>query len=165
MIVVRTASPDETRRVGAEVAALVRPGDVVLLAGDLGSGKTVFTQGFGAALGVADRITSPTFTLVHCYPGRLPVVHADLYRLDDLQEVIDLALPELLDDGAVAIVEWGDTAAQAFTADYLSVRLDFDEENDDARLIRLRPVGPSWMGRAAPLEKAVAHWPADGGRP
>ena len=97
------------------------------------------------------------------------MVHADLYRLDDLQEVIDLALPELLDEGGVALVEWGDTAAQVFAGDYLAVRLEFDEDPDDdsdqARLIHIRAVGPSWVPRTAALKAAVAAWLAEGAAP
>ena len=113
---VRTDDPAGTRRVGAALAGVARPGDLVLLAGPLGAGKTVFAQGFAGALGVDGPVTSPTFTLVRqyeCPPGG-PVhqlLHADLYRLDHLVEVADLALPELLEEDAVALVEWGDVGA------------------------------------------------------
>ncbi|HET6794881.1 MAG TPA: tRNA (adenosine(37)-N6)-threonylcarbamoyltransferase complex ATPase subunit type 1 TsaE, partial [Acidimicrobiales bacterium] len=80
MLLTRTRSVEETRALAAEVAALAVAGDVVLLSGDLGSGKTVFVQGFAAALGVSETVTSPTFTLVHSYSGRIPVVHCDVYR-------------------------------------------------------------------------------------
>ena len=160
MIRLHSSSAEDTRAVGAAVAGIVRPRDLVLLAGDLGAGKTVFTQGFGAGLGVQDRITSPTFTLVRTYPGPIPLVHADVYRLDRLQEVIDLALPELLDDGGggVAVVEWGDVAAATFAADYLAVRMDIDYDDDQGRWLTLRPVGPRWSARAAALRAAVATW-------
>lgn len=159
MIRLRTSSSEETRAVGAALAELVGPRDLILLAGDLGTGKTVLTQGLGAALGVAEQITSPTFTLVRTYPGRVPLVHADVYRLDRVQEVIDLGLPELLDDGgAVAVVEWGDVAAATFAADYLSVLLEFDPDDDQARWMTLRPVGPRWARRAEALRAAVARW-------
>ena len=89
-------SPEETRRIAAGIAGLARSGDVILLKGEMGSGKTVFVQGLGRALGVDEPITSPTFTLVHTYSsGRIPLHHADLYRLDLLSEVVDLALGEL----------------------------------------------------------------------
>lgn len=160
MIRLRSVSPDDTRAIGAAVAALTRPRDLVLLAGDLGTGKTVFTQGFGAALGVLEPITSPTFTLVRTYPGRVPLVHADVYRLERVQEVIDLGLPELLDEGggAVAVVEWGDVAAATFAADYLSVRMEFDDDGDQARWLSLRGVGPGWAARAETLRSALAPW-------
>jgi len=158
-VIVRTRSAEETRLLAADVAGVVRSGDVVLLAGELGSGKTVFAQGFGRALGVEETITSPTFTLVHSYRGRVPFHHADVYRLDQLQEAIDLALPELLDEGGVALVEWGDSAAQAFSPDYLWVRIDLDEAaGEECRRLTFRPVGPSWSARVKALHHALAKW-------
>jgi tRNA threonylcarbamoyladenosine biosynthesis protein TsaE len=110
------------------VARLCRPGDVVLLVGDLGAGKTVFAQGFAAALGVAGPVTSPTFALVRqyrCGPAS-PVgvlIHADVYRTGSLHEVADLALAELVEEDAVALVEWGDLAAPALSESALEVTL------------------------------------------
>src|SRR5262245_41809698 len=116
MIHLRTCSLDDTAGIAAAVAATVRAGDVVLLAGDLGAGKTTFTKGLAAALGYPDTVTSPTFTLVHTYAGgRLTVHHADVYRLDRTGEVLDLALSELLDErNAVVVVEWGDVVSDLF---------------------------------------------------
>ena len=158
MIRVCSTSADDTRAIGAEVAALAGPGDLVLLGGELGTGKTTFAQGFGAALGVVERITSPTFTLVRTYAGRIPLVHADVYRLDRLQEVIDLGLAEPLDDGAVALVEWGDVASSTFSPDYLSVGLAHDEVVEDWRWVVLRPVGSRWAARSEALRRAVDRW-------
>src|SRR5271155_4465977 len=116
-VVVAVGSPAATRDVAARLSRCCRSGDVVLLVGDLGAGKTAFAQGFAAALGVAGPVTSPTFTLVRQYAcppnpaGIEQLVHADLYRLDTLVEVLDLALPELVDDAAVGLVEWGEVAA------------------------------------------------------
>lgn len=157
MIRARTKSVDDTRALAASVAGLVRAGDLVLLAGDLGSGKTAWVQGFGQALGVEHRITSPTFTLVNHYRARLPILHADVYRLDHLQEVVDLGLIELLDEGAVAVIEWGDLAEPALPADYLSLQLGFTDA-DDEREIAAHTVGPSWSDRTADLGLALAPW-------
>jgi tRNA threonylcarbamoyladenosine biosynthesis protein TsaE len=156
-LVAATKSADDTRELAGQVAALAKPGDVVLLAGELGSGKTAFAQGFGRALGVDEPIVSPTFTLVRTYPGRLTLVHVDVYRLDHLQEVVDLGLPELLDDGGVALIEWGDMAAPTLPADFLEVRLDYGEADDD-RHLSFRVVGPSWAPRQAALHSALARW-------
>lgn len=105
-----TASPEETRRLAAALATVARRGDVVVLAGTLGAGKTTFAQGFARGLGVDGPVTSPTFTLVRQYPCALGhLLHADVYRLDRLVEVSDLGLGELVDEG-VALVEWGDVA-------------------------------------------------------
>ena len=131
----RTASVDETRELGAALAELARAGDLVLLAGDLGAGKTAFAQGFGRGLGVTDPITSPTFTLAREYQGtRLRLHHLDAYRMEDLREVFDVGLPELLDDDAVVLVEWGDAIIPAVPADYLEVRLSLGEGDDDSVL-------------------------------
>lgn len=109
----RTHSAAETRRLATALAAAARPGDVVVLAGPLGAGKTTFAQGFAAGLGVEGPVTSPTFTLVRQYPCRLgQLLHADVYRLDHLAEVEDLGLGELVEHG-VALVEWGDVAQPA----------------------------------------------------
>jgi tRNA threonylcarbamoyladenosine biosynthesis protein TsaE len=159
---VRTASVEETRDVGAAIAGLAGPGDVVVLAGDLGAGKTAFVQGFGRALGVADRITSPTFTLVHVYEGRLPIHHLDVYRLDQVQEALDLGLAEMLDDGGVVLVEWGDAILPVLPHDLLEVRLTLGDGDDD-RTITARPVGPGWAARTRALEAALAPWAGGAG--
>ena len=135
MIRAVTKSADDTRDMAAQLAGVARPGDVVLLAGDLGAGKTTFTQGFGRGLAVPEQITSPTFTLVHTYEGRLKLVHVDVYRLELLQEVIDLGLPELIDEGGVALIEWGEAAAPALPADFLRVRIDYGGADDERRLL------------------------------
>lgn len=158
--VLRTDSVDATRDLGAAVAGLVRSGDVIVLAGELGAGKTAFAQGFGRALGVTDQITSPTFVLAREYEGtRLAMHHLDVYRLDQMNEVFDIGLPELLDDG-VTLVEWGDAILPALPADFLEVRLTFGD-GDDERRIAVRPVGPRWAARAEALEQAVAAWALD----
>lgn len=156
-VVTATKSADDTRELAGQVAALAKPGDVVLLAGELGAGKTAFAQGFGRALGVDEPIVSPTFTLVRTYPGRLSLVHVDVYRLDHLQEVLDLGLPELLDEGGVALIEWGDMAAPTLPTDFLSVAIDYGE-GDDERQLTFRVLGPSWAPRQAALRAALARW-------
>jgi tRNA threonylcarbamoyladenosine biosynthesis protein TsaE len=144
---ISTASAEETRRVAERIGDLVGAGDLVLLGGELGAGKTTFTQGLARALGVVDRVTSPTFTLLHSYEGRdLRLLHADVYRLDHLQEVIDLGLPELLEEGAAAVVEWGEPAAPVLLPDHLNVRMFFGVGDDD-RVIEFEAVGDGWRRR------------------
>lgn len=152
-----TKAADDTRELAGALAALAKPKDLLLLAGDLGSGKTTFAQGFGAALGVGEPIVSPTFTLVRTYEGRLPFIHGDVYRLDHLQEVIDLGLSELLDDGGVALIEWGDVAAPGLPPDFLEVRLEF-AEGDDERVLSMRVVGPAWAARHGAIAAALGRW-------
>jgi tRNA threonylcarbamoyladenosine biosynthesis protein TsaE len=157
MIDARTKSAEDTRELGVAIAALAAPGDVVLLAGDLGAGKTTFVQGFARGLDVQERVTSPTFVLMQHYRGRLPVVHVDVYRLDHVQEVIDLGVHELLDEGAVALIEWGDVVAPALAPDFLEVRFEYGETDDDRR-VGLRVAGPRWGRRQGPLKRAVERW-------
>ncbi len=158
MIHLRTKSVDDTRALAFELAALSRPGDMILLAGDLGAGKTAFAQGFGRALGVVEPITSPTFTLVRSYDeGRFPLVHIDVYRLDHVQELIDLGIMELLDAGAVTLIEWGDAVAAALPPDFLEVRLELGED-DDERLVGIRAVGAAWSARIAAIGRACERW-------
>lgn len=153
-----TRSVEETRRLAEAVAGLARPGDVIVLAGDLGAGKTAFVQGFGRGLGVTERITSPTFTLVHVYDdGRLPVHHLDVYRLDQLSEALDLGLPEMLDEGGVVLVEWGDAITPVLPHDLLEVRLTFGA-GDDERVLALRAVGPTWAARVDALAGILGEW-------
>ena len=157
MIRATTTSVDDTRALAAEVAALAAPGDLIVLAGDLGTGKTAFAQGFARGLGVEEPVTSPAFILVHTYEGRLPLVHLDVYRLETMQELVDLGIAELLDDGAVTLIEWGDAVAPGLPADFLEVRLEAKEGADD-RLLSIRTVGPGWPPRTRALKEAVAKW-------
>ncbi|MGH9247769.1 MAG: tRNA (adenosine(37)-N6)-threonylcarbamoyltransferase complex ATPase subunit type 1 TsaE [Acidimicrobiales bacterium] len=158
----RTSSAEDTRKLAAAVAELARPGDVVLLAGDLGAGKTAFTQGFGRGLGIDDLITSPTFVLARHYQGRYPLHHIDVYRLDQVDEIFDIGLPEMLDERAVVVIEWGDAIAPALPADYLEVLLTFGE-GDDERVLAFGAVGWRWRGRDVALQLALIPWTEAGG--
>jgi len=155
----RTDSDHATRELGAAIAALLRSGDVVLLSGDLGAGKTVFVQGMGWGLDVTVPVTSPTFTLVHEYRGRLAVHHIDVYRLEDPRELLDLGLPELLEEG-VTVVEWGEQIRRAVPADYLQVTFRFVDpaSGPDVRSIEIIPVGASWTARNPAVRDAVEPW-------
>ena len=157
MIVCRTASEDETRAIGAAVAPLADEGDIIILTGDLGTGKTRFTQGFAKGLDVRDAVTSPTFTLVRIYDGRLRLHHADLYRMEGIEEVADLVLGELADRDGVSLIEWGDAAVEILGHDVLDVRLELGPDDDD-RVITLTPAGRTWSARRDDLEKALAAW-------
>jgi len=153
-----TDSVDATRAVAGAIAALARQGDLLLLAGELGAGKTAFAQGFGIALGVTEPITSPTFVLARDYEeGRLPLHHLDVYRLDQMNEVYDIGLPELLDDGGVTLIEWGDAILPSLPADFLELRFNFGAD-DDERTIVARAVGPSWSARNKALGRVLAEW-------
>lgn len=139
----------------AAIAGLAKVGDVILLAGDMGAGKTAFAQGFGRALGITEPITSPTFTVVHTYDtGRVTLHHADLYRLDRRSEVDDLGLDELTEGQGILLVEWGDVLAETF-GDHLAVLIERVDESDEARRITIRTVGRRWETRWAKLEAAI----------
>ncbi|MGH9189351.1 MAG: tRNA (adenosine(37)-N6)-threonylcarbamoyltransferase complex ATPase subunit type 1 TsaE [Acidimicrobiales bacterium] len=158
MIRAATTSVDETRSLAAGLAPLVQPGDLVLLDGDLGSGKTAFTQGLARGLGVTEPVTSPAFTLARTYEaGRLPLVHLDVYRLDRLQELLDIGITEMLDDDGVTVVEWGDAVVPALPHDFLEVALALGAGDDD-RLLTITAVGPSWPPRMRAVRAALAPW-------
>ncbi len=172
MLELRAASLADTYAIAAALAAQCRPGDLIVLSGEMGAGKTAFAKGFGAALGVIEPITSPTFTLVHTYDlpagvghGAKALHHADLYRLDRTAEIADLALEELAEFQGIVLVEWGDVADALF-GDHLVVHLepdDFDhleagdgiEDLDpSARLIEISASGASWAPRWSRLVEA-----------
>jgi tRNA threonylcarbamoyladenosine biosynthesis protein TsaE len=187
----RSTDVEGTRALAGAVAGLCEPGDIVLLAGDLGAGKTAFAQGFGAALGVDEPITSPTFALLRqysCDHGAIrTLLHADVYRLDHLQEIVDLGLGELVEDGAVAVVEWGDVAEPVLGSGSLTVQIvagppeaaeagEADaraagaeagaaeagvpeaEVDEDLRSIAVAPIGTAWDGRWKQLATVLAPW-------
>jgi tRNA threonylcarbamoyladenosine biosynthesis protein TsaE len=161
-----TRSADATIDLATRVGALLAPGDLIVLAGDLGSGKTTFAKGIGRGLGVPEPIVSPTFTIVREYEGRLRLVHVDVYRLDHVQELNDLGLEELAGRDAVTIVEWGDVIAAFLPSERLEVRLEA-KADDNERLVALTGFGPTWDARRDALEAAVggsAIGESDGGR-
>lgn len=158
---VKSASPGGTRAIGAAVASLLREGDVVLLVGSLGAGKTTFVKGLVEALGGKEAVTSPTFTLAHRYETVPPVTHVDLWRLEHLQEVVDLALDEELEEGGALIVEWGEAAEPLYGSLALVVRLCFGAEEHE-RLISFEARGEAWQPRAAHLTEMFQEHPAAG---
>lgn len=151
-----TSAVEQTRLLAGAVAGLVDDGDLLLLVGDLGAGKTAFTQGFADALGVRTPVTSPTFTLANRYLGRLIVNHLDVYRLENLTETRDLAIPELLEQG-VTLIEWGRMILPALPAERLDVSIKFGDGDDD-RCIELNAVGDNWVSRVGALRAATQNW-------
>lgn len=157
-VVTWSASPADTARLGARLAGLLEPGDVVLLSGELGAGKTTLVKAVVAALGGEEEVTSPTFTLLRTYATRPVVAHVDCWRLEQLHEVLDLGLEEVLDDGGVALVEWGEAAEPVFGRDALVLRLTVEPGGDPeapstARRIELAG-GARWHARLAALAGA-----------
>jgi tRNA threonylcarbamoyladenosine biosynthesis protein TsaE len=120
-----THGREETLAWGRRIAARIRRGDVVALYGDLGSGKTVFAQGLCAGLGVAQDVTSPTFTIIQEYTGPMRIFHVDLYRIGSWMELEELGMPSILEEADVAIVEWAEKAEPILPAQRFSVRLEY----------------------------------------
>lgn len=132
------ATSDDTKQAGVDFASVLRPGDVVLLSGQLGAGKTTFVQGVARGLGVVERVTSPTFTMVrehecHNDQGISTLHHADVYRVGTLDEVVDLALGELVEESGVALVEWGEIASSVFGLEVVNV--DFSIDENEGRIL------------------------------
>lgn len=149
-----TRSADDTLAFAGGVAGLLRAGDVVVLAGDLGTGKTTFARGVARALGIDEPVTSPSFTIVREYEGRLPLVHVDVYRLGRLQELHDLGFDEIIGGEAVVLVEWGDAVVSLLPRDRLEVRLEAPGA-DDERLVSVTALGPAWAPRLDALAAVV----------
>ncbi len=153
-----TTSPEATRALAAALSQHLRNGDLLLLSGDLGAGKTCFTQGLARGLGIDVRVTSPTFTLANRYEGRLVLNHLDVYRLDDPSETLDLDLPDLLETG-VTVIEWGEQIATVLPVDHLDISIKWAEgDGDDDRTISLNPIGAEWAGRVSDLEAVLGEW-------
>ncbi len=138
-------TPDDTRALGAALAGVVRAGDLVVLVGPLGAGKTALTQGLGEALGVREPVTSPTFVIARVHRGgRLPLVHVDAYRLGGAADVDDLDL-DVTVASSVTVVEWGQGLVEQLADEHLEVRLD--RRDDNVRTAELVPHGAGWAER------------------
>jgi tRNA threonylcarbamoyladenosine biosynthesis protein TsaE len=184
MIELRSESVDDTRAIAATIAAFARAGDLIVLAGQMGAGKTAFAQGFAREIGVREPVTSPTYTLVHSYPAvrqakrartgaaggvagadpdrtanvnPVTVHHADLYRLEHTAEVADLALAELLEDDAIVLVEWGDMAD---LGPHLQIEIRADDDDADGREVTLTCSDRRWDARWDRLTGALQGWAA-----
>ncbi|MDQ3955515.1 MAG: tRNA (adenosine(37)-N6)-threonylcarbamoyltransferase complex ATPase subunit type 1 TsaE [Actinomycetota bacterium] len=154
--VVSSRSEDETRILGASLAPVLLPGDVVSLSGDLGAGKTVFVQGLARALGVETRVTSPTFALVHEYRGRYPIVHVDVYRLDSFQEVLDLGFDEFMNMDAILLIEWGEAVAPLLPRRFLDIEITQSEPGvSEERTVVFRPTGPHWVAKLESMKEVA----------
>lgn len=141
MRVIKTCSPEETFGVGERLAPFLRAGDMLCLNGDLGAGKTRFVQGIARGLGVNDTVTSPTFTLINVYQGRLPLCHMDVYRLNDLLEMEDLGYEEYFYGEGVVVVEWADKVRELLPEERLDIYINRLPEGENLREIIMEPTG------------------------
>ena len=150
-----TNSEIETRELGRALAAALAPGDVISLTGDLGAGKTRFVQGVAAGLGVDEPVTSPTFTIMKIYEGRLPLYHFDVYRLQKITELQAIGYEEYFFGEGATIIEWGDKIREALPADYLRLEIHRDVDDIERRLLIVEASGE----RSQELAKTLAGAP------
>jgi len=148
-------SADQTRRIGAELGRMAMAGDVFLLVGRLGAGKTCLAQGIAFGLGVQDQVVSPTFVLVRQYEGRIPLYHIDLYRLDRAEEMSDLGLDDYLYGEGASVVEWADKGLALLPREHLFVELVVAGANK--RTIRFRPAGIRYVHVVSRIREAVGR--------
>ena len=160
MVRLKAKSVQDTYEISTQVAQSVTAGDLILLIGDLGAGKTAFAKGFGKAIGVEEPITSPTFTLAREYRGELDLHHLDVYRLEQIEEVRDLALPELFEGNSVTLIEWGDQIISALPKSHLEVSLEYGDI-DSERIINIAPSGQGWNDRIVALKETLIQWRFD----
>jgi len=147
----RSTHPDATAAVGAMLADLLAPGDVVVLTGPLGAGKTRFVQGVAVGLGVGGRVTSPTFVLVRRHEARIPLVHVDAYRLRDARDLVTLD-DDVLDATVITCIEWGDVVRDALPSERLECDVQVDGDDADApRAILITTTGAGWAAREGEL--------------
>lgn len=153
-VVCVSSSPEQTRAIASTCASALRGGDVVVLAGDLGAGKTTFVQGAADTLGVRDHVTSPTFVLVREYAGRGRIVHVDVYRLSSLQELIDLGYEELFAADTITFIEWGDAVDAVLPEARFEVEIRATSE--DERRFTIRATSEELRARLA--EMPFTQW-------
>jgi tRNA threonylcarbamoyladenosine biosynthesis protein TsaE len=147
MTAYRLATVEDTRAFGRRLATLLRPGDLLVLSGPLGAGKTALVQGVGAGLEVEGRVASPTFVIARVHLGRLPLVHVDAYRLGSLAEVDDLDLDMDASD-VVTAVEWGAGRVEQLADEHLAIEIDRSADSEE-RMVTLVPHGDHWVERLA----------------
>ena len=162
---IMSQSVGETQKLGQKIGTLIKYPLIIALIGDLGSGKTAFVQGLAAGLDVsADYyITSPTFTLINEYPGRLPLFHVDLYRLETVNDLDDIGLDELLCDRAVIAIEWADKLAGDLAGEYLS--LDFKMIDENRRKVKMIGYGQNGINLIRALDTGYVPGETGNGRP
>ncbi|MEX2552987.1 MAG: tRNA (adenosine(37)-N6)-threonylcarbamoyltransferase complex ATPase subunit type 1 TsaE [Actinomycetota bacterium] len=159
-LVLKTRSAAETKQLAESLAPILVPGDMIVLAGDLGAGKTTFVQGLARGLGIVEKVTSPTFILMKEYlGGRFPLMHMDIYRLGRVQDVIDLGYDEFLDPSYVVAIEWGDRVEALLPKDHLKVELRHG--GGDERTMSFIGKGEAWVNRVQLIGQVAAELNAD----
>ena len=143
MLKFHTESAEETAKIGEGLGKLLSPGDIVCLSGDLGAGKTAFTQGIARGLEVKDYVTSPTYTIINEYEGRVPLYHFDVYRLNDVEEMYELGYEEYFFGDGVVVLEWADMVSDIIPEDRLWITI-LNTKGDNSREIIMEPAGEAY---------------------
>jgi tRNA threonylcarbamoyladenosine biosynthesis protein TsaE len=144
---IRTHSAEQTVEIGKALGNILDSGDLICLTGDLGTGKTAFTNGIAAALGIKGYITSPTFTIVNEYEGRVPLYHFDVYRIADPEEMFEIGFEEYLDSSGIVVIEWADLIKDILPCDRIWVKIEKDMKNGvDERIISIEFIGERYKG-------------------
>lgn len=146
-----TRTPEETRELGRQIGILAQPGDVYLLSGNLGAGKTCFTQGIARGLGIEEYVMSPSFVILREHHGRLPLYHVDLYRLESVDEAADLGLDDYIYGKGVCVVEWAERAQSVLPSEHLMVNIDY--AGDDERCFLIKASGKRYCDIINRLKK------------
>lgn len=154
--VIKSESVQQTRALGGALARLIEPGDVILLVGELGAGKTMLVKGLVNELDADLEVTSPTFVLCHVYETTPVIAHVDCWRLGGVGEVIDLGLEEVVDDGGVVVIEWGELAEPILGSDALVVTFHASDEHESERSISLSCSSTLWSSRLRALRSSLA---------
>lgn len=151
-MIIYTKGPGETKFIAGNLSTYLKGGDVVLLSGDLGAGKTLFTKGLGAGLEVSEPITSPTFTLMQVYQGRVPLYHFDLYRIDDPEELIEVGLTDYMYSDGVTVVEWFEKMGE-LPPEYIKIQIYVENLNEDLRRLEFSYRGDRYRFLLEKLQK------------
>ncbi len=149
-------SPQKTIEIGRKLGKYLEPGDVIYLSGSLGAGKTHFAKGVALGLGVEDHVTSPTFTLINEYEGRMPFYHVDVYRLEEEEEAHELGLEEYLYGSGVTLIEWPERIKTVLPEDYLAVELRFTGTGSEARELEISARGERYEKLVEQLKQKFA---------
>jgi tRNA threonylcarbamoyladenosine biosynthesis protein TsaE len=150
-----THSAEETREVGKSMGRLAEPGDIYLLVGKLGAGKTCLTQGIAWGLGIQEYTLSPSFVIMREMHGRLPLYHMDFYRLDNIAEISDLGLDDYLYGHGVCVIEWAEKGLSVLPDDHLLVNMSYVSENE--RALEMEPHGQRYVKLLAQLKDSVSQ--------
>jgi len=147
-----TESVEETAKIGEQLGRLLDTGNIICLSGDLGAGKTAFTKGIAKGLGVEDYVTSPTYTIINEYQGRLPLYHFDVYRLNDVEEMYELGYEEYFFGDGVVVLEWADVVRDIIPKERLWITI-LNTRGDDSREIIMEPTGEAYDNMLKGMEQ------------